>query len=73
MQTRTQSIVESLASTAIGFVIALVTQMLVAEAFNLGTTTGQDIAITAIFTAISIARGYCVRRVFNRLHSRGES
>ena len=71
MQTRTQSMIESLASTGIGFFIALLTQIAVARAFDLNTTAGQDLAITAIFTVISIARGYCVRRAFNHFHSRG--
>jgi acetyltransferase-like isoleucine patch superfamily enzyme len=59
-QSRTRSLVESIANTAIGFVVSL---GLTALLFP-GLTIGEGAWITTIFTVASIARGYVVRRVF---------
>lgn len=68
MQTRMQSAVETAASTAIGFVIAYVASYTVLPMFGHHVTHGQNFWITVIFTVISLIRGWCVRRLFNRLH-----
>ena len=65
-QTRKQSAIETVAGVAIGFVVSLVASMLVFPLFGHAFTLGQNIAITVIFTLLSIARGYAVRRLFNR-------
>lgn len=33
-------------------------------------STAVGFGITVVFTALSLARGYVLRRVFNRLHAR---
>ena len=67
-QSRTHSIIESFAGTAIGFVVSVAASLVVyplhGHAFSLGEVT----SITLIFTVLSIVRGYCVRRLFNRWH-----
>ena len=65
MQTKRQSLNEVVTSYAIGFVTALATQMLLARFYDMGTTAGQDVAITLIFTVVSVVRSYLVRRYFN--------
>ena len=65
-QTRKQSAVETLAGVAIGFVVSLVASVLVFPLFGHAFTLGQNVGITIIFTVLSIARGYAVRRLFNR-------
>ena len=70
MQRRHQSLIETLASTAIGLVISILLSLAVYPAFGHSFTLAQNVGITVIFTAASIARGYVVRRAFNRLHSR---
>jgi hypothetical protein len=60
--------VETVASTGIGFAVALLTQILVFPLFNLHPSLGENIAITWIFTGVSLLRGYAVRRLFARLH-----
>ena len=67
-QTHRQSIIETCASTAIGFGVAYVASYTVLPLFGHHVTHGQNFWITAIFTAISLLRGYFVRRLFNRLH-----
>ena len=67
-QSRMQSAVETVASTAIGFVIAYVASYMVLPLFGHHVTHGENFWITVIFTVISLIRGWCVRRLFNRLH-----
>ena len=69
-QSRSMSLVESVANTAVGYGIALLAQMLVFPAFGLHVTLAQNAAIGAIFTVVSIARSYCLRRMFERLRVR---
>jgi hypothetical protein len=64
-QSRFMSGVETLASTAIGYSIAVATQVVVFPWFGIATPLSSNLAIGAIFTVVSIARGYCVRRLFN--------
>ena len=67
-QTRMQSAIETVASTAIGFVIAYAASYTVLPLFGHHVTHGQNFWITVIFTVISLIRGWFVRRLFNRLH-----
>lgn len=65
-QTRKGSLLETVTSTAIGFVVSLLLTAAVMPAFGYPTTWAHDFWITVIFTVASIVRGYCVRRAFNR-------
>ncbi len=67
-QTRTQAFLEALVSTAIGFVVAFVTNLLVLPLFGMPQSLGATFWITVIFTIVSIVRQYCVRRMFDRYH-----
>lgn len=67
-QTKLQSAIETFASTGIGFVIAYIASYTVLPMFGHHVTHGQNFWITVIFTVISLIRGWCVRRLFNRLH-----
>lgn len=68
MQTRRQSFLESCINVAIGYVVALLSQVLVFPMFEIHIPLTSNLAIGAIFTVISIARSYLVRRAFNRIH-----
>ncbi len=63
-----QSFIESCINVAIGYGVALLSQILVFPLFGIHIPMSSNIAIGAIFTVISIARSYTVRRVFNKLH-----
>jgi Na+/phosphate symporter len=65
-QTRKQSAIETVAGVAIGFVVSLAAAVIVFPLFGHAFTLGQNVGITIIFTVLSIARGYAVRRLFNR-------
>lgn len=63
-QSRRWSLFEAITSTAIGYGVAVLTQLAVFPAFGLATTFGENLAMGGIFTAVSIVRGYAVRRWF---------
>lgn len=66
-QTKLQSFLEANVSTAIGFGLSWAATPFVLAAFGYTVGAGKAFGITAIYTAISIVRGYFVRRLFNRL------
>ena len=75
MQSRIGSIIESVANIAVGFGVALASQMLIFPLYGVHLPVYDNIMITLWFTLISLARSYILRRVFNsitvqRLHAR---
>ena len=70
MQSRVQSLIESCVNVLIGYLVALGGQLVVFPLVGLEVSLGQNLTIGAAFTLISIARSYCVRRMFNQLHRR---
>ena len=69
MQTRAQSLIESCANVAIGYLVALAAQMIVFPALGIEVNLSQNLLIGAIFTTVSLLRSYAVRRVFNWMHT----
>ena len=63
-QTRLMSLVESVANVIIGYGVAVVTQILIFPVFGLHTTLAQNLKMGVVFTLVSIARSYLLRRVF---------
>jgi len=59
------SAVESIANVAVGYGVAIVTQSAVFPMFGLQASLGDNLAIGAIFTVVSLVRSYALRRVFN--------
>ncbi len=69
-QTRTGSAIETSANVAIGLAVSVVANHFVFPAFGFELSGQANIAISVIYTIISIARQYVLRRWFNaRLHS----
>lgn len=67
MQSRKMSGIEAVTSTAIGYLVALATQLAVFPLFQIEVSLSENLGIALIFTVVSIVRGYLVRRAFNRL------
>lgn len=65
-QSRIMSLVEAVANVFAGYGVAVVTQILIFPVFGLHTTLAQNLKIGAIFTVVSIARSYALRRLFER-------
>lgn len=67
MQTKLGSFVEAWANIAVGFGINFTANMLVLPIFGFQVTASDALGIGIIFTAISLARSYVLRRWFNGL------
>lgn len=64
-QSRRMSAVESVVNVAVGYLVALAAQLIVFPLLGIPVTLEQNILIGVIFTVVSLARSYCLRRVFN--------
>ena len=69
-QSRAMSLVESIANVAVGYCLAVVTQLVAFPLFGLEVSLTDNLTIGAIFTAVSIGRSYCLRRLFEALRVR---
>ena len=63
-QTRKMSLIEAIANVIVGYTLAVITQMLIFPVFGLHATLAQNLKIGLVFTVVSIARGYALRRLF---------
>ena len=68
MQTKVQSAIESVANVAIGYGVALASQLVIFPVFDIHIPLKTNIWIGIWFTVISIVRSYSVRRLFNFIH-----
>lgn len=69
-QSRLMSLIESVANVAVGYGVAVITQILIFPVFGLHTTLAQNLKMGAIFTIVSIARSFALRRVFEAIRMR---
>lgn len=72
-QSRRASLIEASVNTASGMVISFVTTQLLAPILDIQISYYANFILTLVLTCVSIARGYLWRRLFNKLHTRGES
>ncbi|MGP6089763.1 DUF7220 family protein [Antarctobacter jejuensis] len=70
VQSRAMSLVESIANVAMGYGVAVTTQILIFPFFGLHTTLAQNLTMGAVFTVVSIARSYVLRRMFESMRVR---
>ena len=61
------SLIEAITNVALGYVLAVFTQILVFPWFGLHTSLGDNLALGAVFVGISLLRSYALRRLFARL------
>jgi hypothetical protein len=71
------SVAEALANVVAGYLLAVMTQLLAFPFFGLHLPLATNLSIGAIFTAVSLARSYLLRRLFenvneSRARSRGQ-
>ena len=70
-QSRTMSLIESIANVVVGYCIAVASQILIFPAFGLHMSLGQNLKMAGLFTAISICRSFALRRMFEAIRMRG--
>jgi len=61
------SIAEALANVVVGYGLAVATQIVVFPAFGFHPSVTQNLRVGLVFTVLSLARGYALRRLFERL------
>ncbi len=66
MQTKYQSLIESLTNILIGYLTALLSQVLIFPLFDIDVSFQDNLLIGLYFTVISLLRSYLVRRCFNK-------
>lgn len=66
-QSRRLSLVEAITNVAVGYVLAVITQIVVFPGFGIHPSLGENLAIGSIFTGISLLCSYALRRLFERL------
>lgn len=64
-QSKRESLIETIINTAIGYIVALLSQILVFPLVGIHVPFSTNLEIGAYFTIISIIRGYVIRRWFN--------
>ncbi len=66
-QSRRMSLIESLGSTAIGLLINTTANFLVLPLFGLHPSIVDSLLLACIFTILSVARGFVLRRLFEHV------
>lgn len=64
-QSRFGSLVESATNIAIGYVVALISQLVIFPAYGVDLPLSTNLKIGAWFTVVSLVRSYAIRRWFN--------
>lgn len=74
-QSKFLSAVETSVNTVVGYVVAVASQLVIFPLFDIHIEFHQNLLMGLYFTAISLARGYVIRRWFNGLkfHGTGDS
>ena len=65
-QSRRLSLVEAITNVAVGYALAVLTQIVVFPWFGLKVSLNDNLAIGAMFVMISLLRSYALRRLFER-------
>jgi len=65
-QPRSRSFLEACMNILIGYSINFIMNAIFLPLFVEGFTVKDNLALGAIYTAISLVRSYCIRRWFNR-------
>jgi hypothetical protein len=66
-QTKKGSAIETVASTAIGFGVSYVANIIILPLYGYQVTHGDAFGMSIIFTVLSLIRGFYVRRMFNSI------
>ena len=65
MQTKRQSLIETLTSVFVGWLIGVILNLTILPLFDYNITVVDSLWVSLIFTVVSVARGYVIRRWFN--------
>jgi len=65
MQTKLESFKESLTNIILGYITALISQILIFPLFDINVSFSDNLLIGLYFTLISLLRSFLVRRYYN--------
>ena len=65
MQSKKESLIETLTSVFAGWLIGVILNMLVLPLFDYDVSLTDGVLISIIFTVVSVIRSYIIRRWFN--------
>ena len=65
-QSKRGSLIEAVTNTVVGYGLAVATQFAVFPVFVRRVGVVEDLGLGLIFAAVSLIRGYALRRLFNR-------
>ena len=68
-QSRIGSMIESFVNMAIGYGVAILSQVCIFPMYDIHVSIESNLAIGGWFTLVSLIRSYCVRRLFNDNHT----
>jgi hypothetical protein len=63
------SLVEAATNVVVGYLFALLTQLVIFPIFGLVVSLGDNLLIGGIFTAISLVRSFMLRWLFEAIHA----
>lgn len=69
-QSRLMSLVEAVANVAVGYGVAVTTQLVVFPWFGLPARVSDALALGGIFTGVSLVRSFALRRLFEAIRVR---
>ena len=65
MQSKSESMIETLTSVFVGWLIGVILNLTILPLFDYNITVVDSLRVSLIFTAVSVIRGYLIRRHFN--------
>ena len=65
MQSKRESMIETLTSVFVGWLIGVILNLTILPLFDYNITVVDSLLVSLIFTVISVVRGYLIRRFFN--------
>ena len=66
MQTKRRSFIEAVTNVLIGYLVAVISNLIVLPLFGYQVSLFDGFAIGVVFTVISLIRSYVIRRLFNK-------
>ena len=67
MQSKKESLKESLVNVVVGYMTAFISQLIVFPLVGVDVELHENLIIGVYFTGISIIRSYTIRRYFNKI------
>jgi hypothetical protein len=67
-QSKKHSLLESIINVCVGFMVGVGAQYMIFPIFGIYVPFMEHVGIAGFFTLVSLARSYCLRRIFNWIH-----